>query len=311
MAQVSPWSVATGALLGSTTGRGPNVPRRWDELLNFFTASGYPICPGGTQEPLPRPRNNWECRPGWSARDRWSLIPTKWMAPPGWEERIRGALNRLHRSHPAAIRLARGGFGCASHPWCNLWTVAVARPRVLMLSLRGASKPTEHTMVRRPIQVAPKIVEEVTSEEPHPPTPAEEEGVEETQHRRRRFHPGTVALRQIVRLQRGTGPLMQRGPFRRMVNDILRARKADARLQNRAALVLQEAAQGYLVGLFHEANLVALHSNRTTVAARDLRLVRKLHAGGVDKKERPTAAPPATPPPEICLVGPRVVSLGS
>ena len=122
--------------------------------------------------------------------------------------------------------------------------------------------------------------------------------------RKRRFHPGTVALRQIVRYQRGSEPLLQRGPFRRMLRRILQAQKADARMQNGAAVAIQEAAQAYLIGLFEEANLIAIHSDqrrspsgadakRTTVAGRDLRLVRRLHG---DVKQKKDVVPPSTTP---------------
>ena len=79
-----------------------------------------------------------------------------------------------------------------------------------------------------------------------------------------------------------------------MVRGILSARKADARMQNSAVVAIQEAAQAYLVGLFQEANLIAIHSKRTTIAARDLRLVRRLHG---DVKEKRTDAVPPPPSP--------------
>ena len=79
-----------------------------------------------------------------------------------------------------------------------------------------------------------------------------------------------------------------------MVRDILNARKADARLQNSAAVAIQEAAQAYLISLFQEANLIAIHSKRSTIAARTLRLVRRLHGDVKDKQQPPNCktAPP-------------------
>ena len=65
-----------------------------------------------------------------------------------------------------------------------------------------------------------------------------------------------------------------------MVDEILHSYKSDARMQNGATVALQEAAQAYLVGLFEEANLVALHSKRTTVIADDVKLIRRLHGEG-------------------------------
>jgi histone H3 len=39
---------------------------------------------------------------------------------------------------------------------------------------------------------------------------------------------------------------------------------------------MQEAAEAYLVGLFGEANLAAIHAKRVTIFPKDLQLVRRL-----------------------------------
>ena len=43
-----------------------------------------------------------------------------------------------------------------------------------------------------------------------------------------------------------------------------------------AILALQEAAEAYLVGLFEDANLCAIHAKRVTIMAKDLQLVLRL-----------------------------------
>ena len=63
-------------------------------------------------------------------------------------------------------------------------------------------------------------------------------------------------------------------------------------MQNSAVVAIQEAAQAYLVGLFQEANLIAIHSKRTTIAARDLQLVRRLHGDVKEKQQNNQEAPP-------------------
>lgn len=39
---------------------------------------------------------------------------------------------------------------------------------------------------------------------------------------------------------------------------------------------LQEACECYLIGLFEDANLCAIHAKRVTITPRDLRLARKI-----------------------------------
>ena len=39
---------------------------------------------------------------------------------------------------------------------------------------------------------------------------------------------------------------------------------------------LQEAAEAYLVGLFEDTNLCAIHSRRVTITAKDIQLARRI-----------------------------------
>lgn len=41
-------------------------------------------------------------------------------------------------------------------------------------------------------------------------------------------------------------------------------------------MALQEAAEAYLVGLFEDTNLAAIHAKRVTIMPRDIILARKL-----------------------------------
>lgn len=48
------------------------------------------------------------------------------------------------------------------------------------------------------------------------------------------------------------------------------------RFQSQAVAALQEAAEAYLVGLFEDANLLAIHGKRVTLMAKDIRLASRL-----------------------------------
>jgi histone H3 len=41
-------------------------------------------------------------------------------------------------------------------------------------------------------------------------------------------------------------------------------------------MALQEAAEQYLVGLFEDSNLCAIHAKRVTIMAKDIQLARRL-----------------------------------
>ncbi|XP_018496277.1 histone H3.3 [Galendromus occidentalis] len=91
-----------------------------------------------------------------------------------------------------------------------------------------------------------------------------------------RFKPGTVALREIRRYQRSTELLMRKLPFQRLVREIAQGFKTDLRFQNSAVMALQEASEAYLVSLFEDTNLCALHAKRVTIKAEDIRLARRI-----------------------------------
>merc|ERR1711957_546118 len=91
-----------------------------------------------------------------------------------------------------------------------------------------------------------------------------------------RFRPGTVAIREIRKYQRSTDLLIRKLPFQRLVKDLAHEKTADLRFQASALLALQEACEAYLVGLFEDTNLCAIHARRVTIMVRDLKLARRI-----------------------------------
>ena len=51
----------------------------------------------------------------------------------------------------------------------------------------------------------------------------------------------------------------------------------DLRIQAVAVQGLQEAAEAYLVGLFGDSNLCAIHAKWVTIMPRDVQLARRIH----------------------------------
>lgn len=96
----------------------------------------------------------------------------------------------------------------------------------------------------------------------------------------KRFRPGTVALREIRRYQKSTELLIKKLPFQRLVRELTQDMKLDVRFQSTALLALQEAAEAYLVGLFEDTNLCAIHARRMTIMAKDMHLARRIRGEG-------------------------------
>eukprot|EP01115_Flamella_aegyptia_P004198 TRINITY_DN1836_c0_g1_i1.p1 TRINITY_DN1836_c0_g1~~TRINITY_DN1836_c0_g1_i1.p1 ORF type:complete len:136 (+),score=42.24 TRINITY_DN1836_c0_g1_i1:100-507(+) len=91
-----------------------------------------------------------------------------------------------------------------------------------------------------------------------------------------RFRPGTVALREIRRYQKSTDLLIRKLPFQRLVREIAQDYKTDLRFQSASIAALQEASEAYLVGLFEDTNLCAIHAKRVTIMPKDIQLARRI-----------------------------------
>ena len=76
--------------------------------------------------------------------------------------------------------------------------------------------------------------------------------------------------------QKSTELLIRKLPFQRLVREIAQDFKTDLRFQSSAVLALQEAAEAYLVGLFEDTNLAAIHAKRVTIMPKDIQLARRI-----------------------------------
>ena len=91
-----------------------------------------------------------------------------------------------------------------------------------------------------------------------------------------RYRPGTVAIREIRKYQKSTELLIKKLPFQRLVREIAQEYKSDLRFQSSAVAALQEAAESYMVGLFEDTNLCAIHAKRVTIMPKDIQLARRI-----------------------------------
>ena len=98
-----------------------------------------------------------------------------------------------------------------------------------------------------------------------------------------RYPPGTVALKQIRQYQKSTELLIRKLPFQRLVREIASDSEVitsplcgKVRFQSTAVMALQEAAEVYLVGLFEDTNLCAIHAKQVTIMPKDIQLARRI-----------------------------------
>ena len=91
-----------------------------------------------------------------------------------------------------------------------------------------------------------------------------------------RYRAGTAALMDIHHFQKTSVLLIRKLPFQRLVREIAQDFKTDLRFQSAAILCLQEAAEAYLVRLFDDANLCAIHTRRVTIMPKDILLARQI-----------------------------------
>ena len=76
----------------------------------------------------------------------------------------------------------------------------------------------------------------------------------------KKFRAGTQALKDIRHFQKSTALLIHRLPFQRLVREIAEDFRTELKFQAAAMSCLQEAAEAYLVGLFEDTNLCAIHA---------------------------------------------------
>ena len=121
----------------------------------------------------------------------------------------------------------------------------------------------------------------------------------------RRYKPGTLALKEIRRYQKSTDLLMLKLPFSRLVCFPYRCSLLDCpysvyefdltfsqvreialsmvpvggesfRWQSQAIQALQESCEAFMVHLFEDTNLCAIHAKRVTIMQKDVQLARRI-----------------------------------
>ena len=95
-----------------------------------------------------------------------------------------------------------------------------------------------------------------------------------------------VALREIRRYQKSTKNHIKWTAFQRLIREISQECRVcpdgpgtpsvQVRFQSTAIAALQEASENYIVGLFEDVNLLAIHARQVTIMPRDIRLALRI-----------------------------------
>ena len=96
-----------------------------------------------------------------------------------------------------------------------------------------------------------------------------------------RYRPGTVALREIRRLQKSTDLLIRKAPFQRVVKEIAADFKGKNdgepfRWQATAMLATQVQAEHYVTYLFEDTQQATFHRKAVTIMSKDMQLTRRM-----------------------------------
>ena len=100
------------------------------------------------------------------------------------------------------------------------------------------------------------------------------------------YRPGIVTLREIRRYQKSIECLIKRSPFQKLIREISQEYRVcpdgpgtpsvQVQFQSTAIAALHEAADNFIVGLFEDINLLAVHAKRVTIMPRDIRLALRI-----------------------------------
>ena len=106
-----------------------------------------------------------------------------------------------------------------------------------------------------------------------------------------------MALREIRRYQKSTECLIKRTPFHKLIREISQEYRVgpdgpgspsiQVQFQSTAIAALQKAAENFIVGIFEDVNLLAVHAKRVTIMPRDIRLALRIRGRPLPLEDYP------------------------
>ncbi|XP_027335551.1 histone H3.3 [Abrus precatorius] len=146
----------------------------------------------------------------------------------------------------------------------------MARVKHTPASRKPARKKAPSASASTPQSQSPRRSERRRTQEQ--PQSAETQG-----GKKRRSKPGAAALREIRKYQKTFKLLIPAAPFIRCVKQITNQLSTQvSRWTPEAVVALQEAAEDYLIHMFEDGMLCAIHAKRVTLMKKDIELARRL-----------------------------------
>lgn len=102
---------------------------------------------------------------------------------------------------------------------------------------------------------------------------------------RHSLEPGVAIVREIERFQGSSELLIGKLPFARLVRELSQTYCPTFRYQAATVEALQEACEAFLVNLFEDCVLCAVHAKRKTIMTRDMALAMRIRGGPVPQKK--------------------------
>merc|ERR1712142_1097420 len=153
------------------------------------------------------------------------------------------------------------------------------RARNMPIPSKGTKKKAKHPTARK--STAPPAQPARSTPRSNKSTPSRPNQSQQSLKRntpgKRRYRPGTRALMEIRKFQKSSNLLIPKLPFSRVIREICsKICTSDMRFQSAAITALQESAEAYLVTLFEDSLLCAIHAKRVTVMPKDMSLARRI-----------------------------------
>ena len=97
-----------------------------------------------------------------------------------------------------------------------------------------------------------------------------------TKKKKNYFRPGYLTLNKIRHYQKKVHLLICKLPFQCLVREIAQHFSLDLRFRSAAITALQESSEAYLIHLFEDTNLCAIHAKRVMIMPKDIQLARRI-----------------------------------
>jgi histone H3 len=99
------------------------------------------------------------------------------------------------------------------------------------------------------------------------------------QKKTRKFHPGTVAIREIRKQQKSDELALRKAPFERLVRTVTKDFAGEMRFSEKAMRMIQAAMEEHATRLCEDGYKIAIRGGRQTLSGKDISLANAIKTG--------------------------------